>query len=118
MNRFEDLVVWQQSRELTKEVYSITGTFPAEERFGITNQLRRAVVSISSNIAEGSGRLSPKEQKHFYSMAFGSLSEVLCQLILTQDLGFLLKEDLIRLREKISVIGKQLSKLSASTERN
>ena len=86
---FEKLAAWQRARKLNSDIYNITKTFPTDERFGLTSQLRRASVSVSSNIAEGSGRATLKDQAHFYRVAYGSLMEVLSQLYLCMDLGFL-----------------------------
>ena len=85
---FEKLEVWQKSRDLVKDIYKVTANYPSEERFGLTSQLRRASVSVSSNIAEGSTRWSKKDQARFYEMSFGSLMEILNQLILSTDLKF------------------------------
>lgn len=114
MNRFETLDVWQRARRLTSDIYSITREFPREELHGLTSQLRRASVSVCSNIAEGNGRLYEKEQKHFYSMSVGSLYEILCQLIISNDLGYIDNTTLQTMRNEIDIIGRQLSKLSAS----
>ena len=70
---FERLAVWQKSRLLVKNIYAITNGFPEREKFGLTDQLRRAAVSISSNLAEGSGRISVKEKIHFCEISYGSL---------------------------------------------
>ena len=78
---FEKLDVWQKSRLLVKEVYKLTTHFPAEERYGLTSQLRRASVSVSSNIAEGSTRWGKWDKARFYEVAYGSLIEVMNQLI-------------------------------------
>ncbi|MBD5238720.1 MAG: four helix bundle protein [Bacteroidales bacterium] len=117
MYRFENLDVWQRARKLTYNIYSITRDFPREELHGITSQLRRASVSVCSNIAEGNGRLFEKEQKHFYSISVGSLYEILCQLIISNDLGFIDDLTLQTFRSEIDIIGRQLSKLSAATEK-
>jgi four helix bundle protein len=85
---FRDLFVWQRSMELTVALYRLTKEFPADERFGLTSQLRRAGVSVASNIAEGHSRLSTGEYKHFLGMARGSNSEIETQLILATQLGF------------------------------
>lgn len=114
MNRFENLDVWQRSRKLTLHIYSITRDFPREELHGLTSQLRRASVSVCSNIAEGNGRLFEREQKHFYSISVGSLYEIQCQLILSNDLGYIDNNTLQSLRDEINIIGRQLSKLSAA----
>lgn len=90
---FEKLKVWELSRTLVKEVYSLTKKFPDEEKFGLSNQLRRAVVSINSNLAEGSTRNSFKDKARFTEIAYGSLMEVLSQLILSLDLSYVDAEE-------------------------
>jgi four helix bundle protein len=85
---FEKLEVWQQAREIVREVYRLTTDFPKSEMFGLTSQIRRAAVSIANNLAEGSTRASPKEQAHFTNIAHGSVSELFCSLILASDLQF------------------------------
>jgi len=114
---FENLEVWKMSRELVKDVYQITAAFPHNERFGLTSQLRRSSVSVSSNIAEGSTRWSKKDQSRFYEIAFGSLIESLNQLILSVDLTFLQEIQLITLREKIENIARMLNALYQSTHK-
>ena len=86
---FKNLIVWQKAMELVRMVYQASKKFPADERYALTDQLRRAVVSIPSNIAEGSGRASNKDYAHFLSIARGSLYETLTQLQIAQDLGYL-----------------------------
>ncbi len=105
---FEKLVIWQKSRLIVKEVYRISSSFPGEERQGLSNQLRRAAVSIASNIAEGSGRFSNKEKAHFCEIAYGSLMEVICQLTLAIDLGLTTLNELDRLRPIFEELGRQL----------
>jgi four helix bundle protein len=83
-----DLVAWQEAMHLAKAIYELTATFPKEELYGLTSQMRRAAVSIPSNIAEGAGRSGNKEFKQFLMIARGSLSELETQLILAQELGF------------------------------
>lgn len=112
---FESLEVWQTSRELVKDIYQVTSTFPQDEKFGLTSQLRRASISVSSNIAEGSTRWSKKDQSRFYEIAFGSLIEVLNQLILSTDLKFLQENQLTTLRAKTDHIGRMLNALYKST---
>lgn len=113
---FENLEVWQKSRELVKEIYGITSDFPADEKFGLTSQLRRAAVSVSSNIAEGSSRWSKKDQARFYEIAFGSLIEVLNQSILSNDLDFMQSTKLVGLRSNIDSIGRMLNSLYKSAK--
>ena len=86
---FTDLEVWRESHKLVLMVYKFTKNFPKNELFGLTSQLRRAVVSITSNIAEGFSRFSYKEKIQFYSIAFGSLTEVQNQLLISKDVGYL-----------------------------
>jgi len=108
---FERLSVWQEARKLTKEVYLITSNFPGEEKFGLVSQMRRAVISVSSNIAEGSSRKTEKDQAHFYTTAYSSLVELLNQMILSFDLGFLEESKYLEMRAKIELISNQLNKL-------
>lgn len=86
---YRELIVWQKAMELAKEVYVVTQSFPVDERFGLTSQVRRAAVSIASNIAEGQGRSSTGEFRQFLGHARGSLYEVETQLQLAADLGFI-----------------------------
>jgi four helix bundle protein len=85
---FEKLRVWQDARSWVKGIYLETRTFPADEKFGMTSQLNRAAVSGAANLAEGSSRTSPKDQAHFSQLAYGSLMESACLLILAEDLGY------------------------------
>lgn len=105
---FERLKIWQKSRLLVKEVYRIVSDFPPEEKYGLSDQLRRAVISVASNIAEGTGRFSAKEKVHFCEIAYGSLMEVLCQLTLAVDLGLAPLEEVDDLRPLIEELGRQL----------
>lgn len=111
---FEKLDVWQLARKLSKKIYHISSTFPDIEKFGLTNQLRRATVSIASNIAEGSGRSSSKDQAHFYQIAYGSLLEVMNQLIICNDLGYIDENKLNEMRISISELSNMLNALHKS----
>ncbi|OGE31490.1 hypothetical protein A3C59_00735 [Candidatus Daviesbacteria bacterium RIFCSPHIGHO2_02_FULL_36_13] len=86
MKSYKDLIVWQKSIELVKEIFQLTKLFPREETYGIVSQMRRAAVSIPSNIAEGSGRRFSNEWKQFYSIAYGSTLELETQLIISRDI--------------------------------
>jgi len=108
MRNFRELQVWQKARLLALDVYTITQVFPAEERFGLTNQSRRAVVSIASNIAEGAGRESDKELVRYLSVAAGSANELECQIILALDFAYLPEVDAKRIEESIREIRKML----------
>ena len=114
---FENLNVYQLVRGFVRDVYLVQKGFPAEERFALCDQIRRALISISSNLAEGSGRDSFKEKIHFVNISYGSLMEVYSQLQLSVDLGFLsqTKFDLLR-QDKIN-IAKMLSGLKSSFEK-
>lgn len=86
---FTDLIAWQKAHQFALEVYKTSANFPATEQYALSNQLRRAVVSVTSNIAEGFNRKSVADKNHFYQMAIGSCSEVQSQLILARDLFFM-----------------------------
>ena len=108
---YRKLLVYQQARYFNKMVYTLLKKFPTEERFAICDQLRRAASSIPSNIAESSGRVSKKEKQHFIEYANGSLSEVMSQLELSFDLGYITKDDLDVMDELAASIQKLLSRL-------
>lgn len=115
---FEKLNVWQNIRKLTKKVYIITDEFPSDEKFGLVSQMRRAAISISSNIAEGSSRNSTKDQAHFYNMAYSSGLELLSQTILSLDLQLINESTYKMLREAIEQITKQISRLVRAISNN
>ena len=108
---FEKLEVWHDCRSLVKEVYQLSDQFPKDELFGLVSQIRRAVISVPSNIAEGSSRKTDKEQARFYQIAYSSLMEVLNQLILAVDLGFITEIDLVNIRMLIEKISWKINKL-------
>ena len=111
---FESLEVWQNSIALTKDIYIITKQFPDYEKFGLVTQIRRAIVSVSSNLAEGSAKTSLKDQARFTEIAFGSLLEVLNQLIIAQELGYMEEQDLLCTRETILNLSRQINALKNS----
>jgi len=108
---FEKLEVWKEARIFVKEIYLVTRSFPDEEKYGITSQLRRASLSICANIAEGSSRQTEKDKARFMNQAFSSAIETVNFLILSNDLEFLCDEQYIALREKIEKITNQLNSL-------
>ncbi|MEA1887993.1 MAG: four helix bundle protein [Bacteroidota bacterium] len=108
---FEKLEVWNNARKLAKKIYLKTEKFPKNEKFGISIQLRRAIVSVCSNLAEGSSRFSSKEQMHFYSISYSSLMETINQLILSQDLGYLSSNDLLDFRQEVNSIAYMINAL-------
>ena len=104
IKNFTDLLVWQSGHKLVLQIYKITKNFPQEERFGLTDQIRRAAVSITSNIAEGFGRIKYNDKAHFYTMALGSIYEVQNQLMIAKDIGYAAKNECdLLLTESISV---------------
>jgi len=111
---FEKLEVWKYSVDLTKSTYELTNRFPENEKFGLVNQLRRASVSIASNLAEGTSRNTNKDKAHFTTLAFSSLMEVLNQLIISKELNFINEDNYIGLREYISKISNMLNALRKS----
>ena len=110
MEMFKNLIVWQKAMELVKVVYALTKTFPADERYALTDQLRRAVVSIPSNIAEGNGRASNADYGHFLSIARGSLYETMTQLQIAVDLGYISTLD-PELELLMSEVGRMLTSM-------
>jgi four helix bundle protein len=115
---FKDLEVWQVAMCLVRECYELTAAFPDSERFGLTNQLRRAAVSIPSNIAEGQGRGSPKNFLNFLWIANGSLAELETQLLLAIDLKFVSVDRSSNVLDLISQLGRMLTGLRRSIERS
>ncbi|MES2059866.1 MAG: four helix bundle protein [Patescibacteria group bacterium] len=111
IQNFRDLLAWQEGHKLVLFIYEITNKFPQEEKFGLTNQIRRAVVSITSNIAEGFGRSSAKDKHHFFVMAKTSLSEVENQLLIAKDLGYVTLEKYTEVGEKIELTHRLLGGL-------
>lgn len=108
---FEKLEVWKESIELSKEIYKLTLNFPSEEKFGLVSQLRRASNSISSNLAEGTSRMSPKDKAHFTTISFSSTMEVLNHLILSKELEFIEEKDYLEMRDKVAKISNMLNAL-------
>ena len=111
---FEKLDVWQLSRELTVDVYKLTNLFPTEERYNLISQMRRSSISVSSNIVEGSGRTTGADQARFSEIAYGSLMELLNQLIASFDLEYIEENEYNTLRSKIEVISYKLNNLRIS----
>jgi four helix bundle protein len=109
---FEKLDVWNDARELTKLVYRITRTFPDDEKFGITNQMRRSVISVSSNIVEGSYRATGKDKSNFMTIAYSSLMELLNQTIASLDLEYINEEQYNELRNQIEKVSNKLNSLT------
>ncbi len=112
---FEKLNVYTLSREVIKTIYILSGSFPKQETYGLTDQIRRASVSISSNIAEGSGRDTAKMKQLFYGYAYSSVLEVYCQLDISHDLGYITDQVQYQaLRNKLKVLSYRIHKLKSS----
>ncbi len=116
IKNFTDLTAWQKSHTLTLLVYSITRKFPDDERFGITNQIRRAIVSVESNIAEGFGRFGQKEKKQFYSVARASLCEVQTQMLIAKDLLYCKEKEYSDFYEQSVLVSKLLTGIIKSAQ--
>ena len=108
---YKQLDVYKEAKSLVLMVYALLKKFPKEEQYALCDQLRRAVISIPSNIAEGSGRHSSKEQVHFIEIAYGSLREVDCQLDVAHDLGYISNEELDDVAKRIRKVASILSGL-------
>ena len=113
---YRDLVAWRKAMILVRDIYRATRAFPSEERYGLTSQLRRAAVSVPSNIAEGQARYSRREFNHFLNNARGSLAEVETQIMLANDLGHLAAKDAETLLVQTSELGRILNGLIAATK--
>lgn len=116
LQRFEDLTVWQESQNLAVLIYTVTRSFPAGEKFGLVNQLRRAASSISANIAEGFGHSSTKDKLHFYTIAYRALLEVKSFTYLAERLEFINQSDVEKTIEQIHSCQKLLNALSSKTK--
>lgn len=114
MSDYKDLQVWQRSIDFVVEIYALVKLFPTEEKYALGDQMRRAAVSIPSNIAEGMERSAVKEKLHFLSIAIGSLAEIETQLIICNKLGFINQAELTHGLDGVVAIQKMLYKLSAS----
>ncbi|MBO4587647.1 MAG: four helix bundle protein [Bacteroidales bacterium] len=105
---------WQEARKLVVEVYRLLDEFPKFEKYALCDQIRRAIVSVPSNLAEGSGRVSVKEQLHFYEISYGSLMETYNQLILAADLNYIGGDNLEELKPQIDAVARMLNGLRSS----
>jgi four helix bundle protein len=113
MNRsgYRDLIAWQKAMQLTKKVYQITAAFPIGERYGLAQQMRRAAVSVPSNIAEGRGRRTRDDYRHFLVTARGSLFELETQLLLSGDLGFAPLKTISQTTDELAEVARLLNGL-------
>ena len=111
---YRKLNVYQLSKKLVTDIYKLIGTFPNTETYALSDQLRRAAISIPSNIAEGTAKASPKEQFHFLEIAYGSLMEIMCQLEISYDLGYINQVQLRQSEDEIVMIYKMLSSMQST----
>lgn len=111
---FEGLRVYQAARQLVKDVYLLVKKLPPIENFALSSQIRRAVVSVKANIAEGSGRISPKDKAHFLDIAYGSLMETYSELETAADLEYISEQEVKNIKQQFVDIGKMLSGLRSS----
>jgi four helix bundle protein len=111
---FEKLEVWKLSRKLAVRIYRITGNYPQTEKFGLTRESRRSAVSVPSNIAEGTSRRSYREKSRYIEIAYGSLMELLNQLIMAVDLHFLDEQVYLKIRPDIEELSNKLNALERS----
>ncbi len=111
---YRRLNVYQLSKTLVRDVYGLTADFPINEKYALSDQMRRAVVSVPSNIAEGTSKTSPKEQFHFLEISYGSLMELMCQTEIAFDLCYINKEQFGQIEEEIGNIYRMLSSMQAS----
>ena len=115
--RFQKLEVWKKARLLNKMIYDLTRSFPSQEVYGLTSQIRRSSISVSSNIAEGSGRNSDADFAHFLEIAYGSLMEVLSQLFLALDEHYITRSQLDEVAGEADLLASQLVALSKTLGR-
>lgn len=114
MYAFENLNAWKEARALVVTIYQLLDSFPKFENYALCDQIRRSIVSVPSNLAEGSGRISLKEQLHFYEIAYGSLMEAYNQMILATDLKYIDESSLDNIRPQIDEVARMLNGLRAS----
>lgn len=111
---FTDLNAWKEGHQLVMQIYKVSQDFPSDQKFGLTNQIQRAAVSITSNIAEGFSRNTSKEKINFYYIALGSLTEVQNQLLIVRDLTYCTKENFMEIAEQTIVVNKLINGLIKS----
>ena len=105
---FTDLLVWKEGHKLVLDIYSVTENFPKAELFGLTSQIRRAAVSVTSNIAEGFGRKTYKDKAHFYYNSQGSLTELKNQLLVARDIGYITNDGYLTIEQQANLTHKLL----------
>jgi len=114
VDHFKDLIAWQRAMDLVEHIYRLTEAFPARENYGLSNQLRRATVSVASNIAEGQARYSRKDFRHFLRVAKGSLAEIETQVLIAYRLGYVNQDSCDHCLDRIKELGRILAGLISS----
>lgn len=117
LKSYKELIVWQKSSQLVKEIFILTNEFPKSELYGLISQIRSAAVAIPSNIAEGYGRKSAKEYAQFYSIAYGSALELETQIIIAKELHFVEKERFIKVEKLLEEILRMLNSMTAKMKK-
>lgn len=117
LQSYKQLIVWQKSMLLVELIYKVTETFPRSELYGLVSQIRRAAVSIPSNIAEGYGRVSPRDYGQFYSISYGSLLELETQIELAHRLGFIDEQSLLKIASLTEEVSKMLHTMIIKTRK-
>ncbi|MGD8387660.1 MAG: four helix bundle protein [Desulfobacteraceae bacterium] len=112
MKSVEELDVFKLAHEMALKIYTMTQSFPDEERYGLSSQMRRAAYSVPSNLAEGAGRINQKEYKHFVGIARGSAAELRYQLLLAKDLGYLDQEEYVLIQSNYDRVSRMLTALA------
>ena len=110
-HRYQDLIAWQKAKAFATEIYRVTEPFPKAEIYGLTSQLRRAAVSVASNIAEGQGRSTRKDYRNFVLLARGSLLELETQVVICGRVGYIAGDECERLKGKTREIGRMINGL-------
>ena len=117
-NSFRDLNAYKESKVLVKMTYQLLMKFPSEEKYALCEQIRRAVISVTSNIAEGTGRISVREQMHFLEISYGSLMEVLSQMDIALDLGYINSDDFCKFEQQCNNCASLISGLRSYLDRS
>ena len=117
-NSFRDLNAYKESKVLVKMTYQLLKKFPNEEKYALCEQIRRAVISVTSNIAEGAGRISVREQMHFLEISYGSLMEVLSQMDIALDLGYIDSDDFCKIEKHCNNCASLISWLRSYLDRS
>lgn len=118
MYSFERLDSWQLAKKLVVSIYNLTANFPNTEKFGLVSQIRRSATSVPSNIAEGTSRNTPRDQAHFYGIAYSSLIELLNHLLISFDLNWINENDLKAIRPEIELLSNKINALRRSALNN